>query len=105
MRKFVIMMILMIMSGCGFFHKVSGTTQHNVHTESTAEVIIRIDVSACQDLPAQDRLACINQMTSTIKDLKDVAEILICIGNQANAPSQSVDIAKSCRPLDPSKGE
>jgi hypothetical protein len=100
MRRLLYITPLLILSGCGISHKVKGGTTHTVNTQTKADVTIKIDVSACQKLPAKDQLACIEQMTSAIKDLKDVAEILICIGNsQAVSGSESVVIAESCRTL------
>jgi glycerate kinase len=86
-------------TGCGISHKVKGETTHTVHTESKAEIEIKIDISGCMKLPPEDRLNCVTQMTDAIKELTNAAQILICIGDTSTVSGgQGVDTAKSCWP-------
>ncbi len=100
MRKYLIMIPILLLSACGTSHKIKGNTSHTVHTETHAEVVIKIDVSSCQKLPKEDQLTCITQFTNVVKDIKDVAQILICFGNQSQASGGSgVAASESCRAL------
>lgn len=65
--------------------KVKGGTQSTAETRSDVNLTIRIDISGCLDLPPEDRLACIKEVTESVKDLQNAAKILYCAGTDQNA--------------------
>jgi hypothetical protein len=65
-------------TACGAHVKVKGGTTNTVETNSVAEVVFKVDISGCMDLPAEDRIECIKAITDAVKEFQDIAKVLYC---------------------------
>jgi hypothetical protein len=72
------LILLSFLMGCGQTTtiRVKGGTQSDVQTHS--DIVLTIDVSGCKELPVEQRLECIKEMTNALKELSNVVGILSC---------------------------
>lgn len=80
----VVVLLAYALVGCGSTHKVKGGTQSDinvagdVYTEAVVKVVLRIDLTDCADLPAADKIRCIEAITGVFEALGDLSKLLIC---------------------------
>lgn len=98
--KYIIFCFLLV--SCGATIKVKGGSQHVVSGTTTQEVVLKVDISGCMELPEDDRLDCIEAITDALKGITDAAKILLCTKDfESQSGIPGADTPESCRGLIP----
>ena len=76
----VILFVILVTAACGTDVKVKGGTTHESFSEVsgkvTTEVVLKIDVTACQDLDDSDKSQCIKDTVAAMGDLVELIKSL-----------------------------
>lgn len=100
MIRLLLLSLLMIFSGCRVDHRASGEVETVGEQKVTVEVIIRLDISGCLDLPEHDRLDCVITVANSLEEISSVAEVLLCARDlEAVSIGESANTPESCRRL------
>ena len=80
---------------------MKGGTENHVTSQTTSEVIIRIDLSGCMELPPEERSECIKAVTDSLQEIEDIAKVLYCTRiNKTSPGSEGADPTFTCGDLD-----
>lgn len=72
--RYLALLCALVVSGCRQDVVVSGGTIHNGRVETV--LILKIDVSACKDLPSYAQVDCVQSMISAFNNLANIANVL-----------------------------
>jgi hypothetical protein len=78
MKNFIILFWTLSLTGCLVRHKAEGDVNGKTENKVTAEIVFRVDLDVCQDLPLEEKLFCIQAITESISDIVDIAKVLAC---------------------------
>lgn len=75
-----LLIMIFVLTGCGGTYRVKGGTTHVVSGESKViqEIVLKIDVSGCEDLEGQEQAECITNAVKALGDLVTVIKSLTC---------------------------
>lgn len=77
-------LLMLLMAGCGTQIKVKGGTTHEAHStvegevRTVNEIVLKIDVTACESLNGQDQAQCIKDTVAALGDLVELIKSLSC---------------------------
>lgn len=69
----VLGLVLIMAHGCANV-EVKGKTTHTVQGEATVRMVVEVDTTICDELPAEDRLECIEALIDLAKMLSEKDE-------------------------------
>jgi hypothetical protein len=69
----VLGLVLIMAHGCANV-EVKGKTTHTVQGEATVRMVVEVDTTICDELPAEDRLECIQTLIDLAKVLSEKDE-------------------------------
>lgn len=106
MTKLPLLFLSMILLNCGVQHHASGEVNTSGTQTIIVDVTIRMDISGCLDLPAEDRLECVKTIANSLEEIAGVAEVLLCVRDLEESPiSESANPPESCRRIANDEGE
>ncbi len=80
------LILMVLLTGCGVDHRVKGNTQSQVvaeaHVAAEVEIVLKIDLSTCDEFVGKDKLQCIEDITGVFDALGDLSKVLICPPDQ-----------------------
>lgn len=104
MTRALLLYLLMISCDSSVTAK-GGTTNYvesRAEVDGRVEVVLKIDISSCIDLPEPDRLPCVEAIAETLKELNSAAEVLLCARDLEALPGDAGDHTPiSCRKFFP----
>lgn len=105
MLKLLLLFPVLMLTSCWVDHRASGEVTTTGEQKVTVEVIVRMDISGCLELPVYDRLACVQAIANSLEEIAGVAEILLCVRDLEEASvSESTDPPESCRRVSAGEG-
>lgn len=77
---FMLVTILISLTGCGVAVKAKGGTQNYAHVDGkvTTEIVLKIDLSDCKAFDGAAQLDCIESITGALASLGDLSKVLVC---------------------------
>jgi hypothetical protein len=100
MMKPLLLFLSMVPISCRVDHRASGEVESVGEQRVTVEVILRMDISGCLELPEHDRLECVKTVAESLEEITNVAEVLLCYRDlEAVSGDEGVDTPISCRDL------
>jgi hypothetical protein len=106
MRILPLLFLLPMMTNCRVDHRASGDVGTYGEQRIVVDVTVRVDIAGCLALPEYDRLECVRAVTESIKEISDVAEVLLCARDLEALPiGEGADTPASCRGFIASQGE
>lgn len=91
---FSTLVLVFMLSGCGTTIKVKGGTTNTAvasgEVKQINEVVLRIDVSACDKVEPSDQGKCIKDIVSTMGDLVEMIKSFYC-----KTPECMADVSKA----------
>jgi hypothetical protein len=100
MMKPLLLFLSVMPISCGTTHRVTGGVKTTGEQKVTVEVILRMDISGCLELPEHDRLECVKTVAESLEEITNVAEVLLCYRDlEAVSGDEGADPPVSCRDL------
>lgn len=100
MKILPLLFLMTSINACRVDHRASGEVATTGEQKMTVEVIVRLDISGCMYLPEYDRLECVREVTNSVKELSNVAKILLCYRSlEEVSGDEGADSNLSCREL------